>query len=70
MTVRAKVKIEPIDLLIENNTLEQSYHIVNHRSGIGRVDDEAIINIQGEIARSSDNTWKFKGKCTVILLSR
>ena len=42
------------ELLIEIDTFEQSYHIADHRAEIGRVDDEAIIDIFGKVVGSSD----------------
>ncbi len=44
-----------IELLIEIDSYEQSYHIADHRAEIGRVDDEAIIDIRGKIVRTSDH---------------
>ncbi|MXP48203.1 hypothetical protein GRI43_12480 [Altererythrobacter luteolus] len=44
-----------IELLIEIDSFEQSYHIADHRAEIGRVDDEAIIEIRGKIVRTSDH---------------
>jgi len=43
-----------IELLIEIDSFEQSYHIADHRAEIGCVDDEAIIDIRGAIVPSSD----------------
>ena len=44
-----------IELLIEIDSFEQSYHIADHRAEIGRVDDEAIIDVRGKIVRTSDH---------------
>lgn len=52
MVAKARSKIEAKELLIAIENFEQSYHIADHRAEIGRVDDEAIINIQGTIVRA------------------
>lgn len=44
-----------IELLIEIDSFEQSYNIADHRAEIGRVDDEAIIDIHGAIVRAGDH---------------
>ena len=54
MAARSKPKSDFKELLIEIVALEQSYHIADHRAEIGRVDDEAIIDIRGKVVRSSD----------------
>lgn len=54
MSARSKTKNDSKELLIEIETFEQSYHIADHRAEIGRVDDEAIIDIRGKVVRSSD----------------
>ena len=50
----SKTKSDSKELLIEIETFDQSYHIADHRAEIGRVDDEAIIDIRGKVVRSSD----------------
>ncbi|WP_128891736.1 hypothetical protein [Erythrobacter sp. HKB08] len=55
MSAKAKSKIEAKELLIEIEAFEQSYHIADHRAEIGRVDDEAIIDIHGAIVRAGDH---------------
>lgn len=42
------------EVLIEIGAFDQSYHIADHRVDIGRVDDEAIIDIFGRVVRSRD----------------
>ncbi|MEL6709371.1 MAG: hypothetical protein AAFP79_13905 [Pseudomonadota bacterium] len=55
MVAKTKSKIEAKELLIAIETYEQSYHIADHRAEIGRVDDEAIIDIHGAIVRTGDH---------------
>lgn len=55
MSAKAKSKIEAKELLIAIEAFEQSYHIADHRAEIGRVDDEAIIDIHGAIVRAGDH---------------
>lgn len=60
MAAKAKSKIEAKELLIAIETFEQSYHIADHRAEIGRVDDEAIIDIDGAIVRADDRDKDLK----------
>lgn len=53
-------KIEVKELLIAIEAFDQSYHIADHRAEIGRVDDEAIIDIQGAIVRAGGHDKSFK----------
>ena len=55
MSAKAKSKIEAKELLIAIEAFEQSYHIADHRAEIGRVDDEAIIDVHGAIVRAGDH---------------
>ncbi|MHA7820282.1 MAG: hypothetical protein ACX930_11605 [Erythrobacter sp.] len=55
MAAKAKSKVEANELLIAIETFEQSYHIADHRAEIGRVDEEAIIDIHGSIVRAGDH---------------
>lgn len=57
-----------IELLIEIDSFEQSYHIADHRAEIGRVDDEAIIDIVGKVVRSSDRQPSFGTPAEVSLV--
>jgi len=54
MAAKAKSKTDANELLITIETFEQSYHIADHRAEIGRVDDEAVIDIQGTIVRADE----------------
>ena len=54
VAAKAKSKTEANELIITIGTFEQSYHIADHRAEIGRVDDEAIIDIQGTIVRADE----------------
>lgn len=62
MAAKSKTKSDSIELLIEIESFEQSYHIADHRVEIGRVDDEAIIEIRGTILRSSYQMSHLEGK--------
>ena len=55
VVAKVKSKFEAHELLIAIETFEQSYHIADHRAEIGRVDDEAIIDIHGAIVRAGDH---------------
>lgn len=61
MTARTNPIGEAKELLIAIECFEQSYHIADHRAEIGRVDDEAIIDIHGAIVRSSDHHQRLEG---------
>ncbi|WP_162789540.1 hypothetical protein [Altererythrobacter sp. ZODW24] len=56
------------ELLIAIETFDQSYHIADHRAEIGRVDDEAIIDIHGTIVRAIDEAKALEGKRAEVSL--
>lgn len=68
VVAKAKCKIEAKELLIAIETFEQSYHIADHRAEIGRVDDEAIIDIHGAIVRTDDHAKDLKAERAKVSL--
>lgn len=68
MAAKTKSQIEANELLISVEAFKQSYHIADHCAEIGRVDDEAIIDIHGAIVRSSDQEGQLEGKRAEVSL--
>ena len=65
---KSKAKHNSNELLIEIEAFEQSYHITDHHAEIGRVDDEAIIDLSGMIVRSSDRKRQLAGQPAQVSL--
>lgn len=69
VAAKSKTKSESRELLIKIESFEQSYHIADHRAEVGRVDDEAIIDIRGTIFRSNDHMSHLEGKRADVSLA-